>query len=183
MEESPGNFTGLLGRLNQKSCDFIVGGFYPDNDVIQSFWVSDTYLEDSYTWFVKLADPRPPWMALYVIFQNLTWLSCVAMLFLTWITWYILVHFLPEPLDTREFSLVGINNMAVTICVSVNERPTCGASRIFFVLLALYGLNLTSTYTSKLIAVFSDPGFLHQIHTLQEVKEAGIPYGKIVKKL
>lgn len=121
-------------------------------------------------------------MALYAIFKNLTWLSCIGMLLLTWLTWFSLVHFLPEPLYTREFSLIGINNMAVTICVSANERPLCGASRIFFIFLALYGLNLTSTYTSKLIAVFANPGFLHQIDKFQEVKEAGIPYGKINKK-
>ncbi|XP_037809204.1 glutamate receptor ionotropic, delta-2 [Lucilia sericata] len=177
VEEKDGNWSGLLGRLNERSCDFIVGGFYPDNDVIQSFWVSDTYLDDSYTWFIKLADPRPPWMALYAIFKNMTWLACILMLILTWITWFILVNFLPEPLYARELSLTGINNLAVTICVSANERPICGASRIFFIFLALYGLNLTSTYTSKLIAVFANPGFLHQIDNLQEVKEAGIPYG------
>ncbi|XP_065366791.1 uncharacterized protein Ir60a [Calliphora vicina] len=177
VEEKSGNWSGLLGRLNERSCDFIAGGFYPDNDVIQSFWVSDTYLDDSYTWFVKLADPRPPWMALYAIFEDYTWLSCILMLLLTWITWFILVKFLPEPLYTREFSLIGINNMAVTICVSANERPICGSSRIFFIFLALYGLNLTSTYTSKLIAVFANPGYLHQIDKLQEVKDAGIPYG------
>ncbi|KAM7342062.1 ionotropic receptor 60a [Cochliomyia hominivorax] len=174
-----GNWTGLLGRLNEKSCDFIMGGYYPDNDVIKSFWVSDTYLDDSYTWYVKLADRRPPWMALYAIFKNLTWLSCIGMLFLTWITWFTLVHFLPEPLYTREISLIGINNMAVTICVSANERPICGSSRLFFIFLALYGLNLTSTYTSKLIAVFANPGFQHQIDNLREVQKAGIPYGGI----
>lgn len=179
-DEDSGNFTGLLGRLNEKSCDFIMGGFYPDNDVIKRFWVSDCYFSDSYTWFVKLADPRPAWMALYAIFKNLTWLSFILMLLITWITWFILVYFLPEPSDTREFSLIGINSMAVSICVSVNERPMCGATRIFFVFLAIYGLNVTSTYTSKLISVFTNPGYLHQIDNLKEVKDAGIPYGKFL---
>ncbi|XP_061399889.1 uncharacterized protein LOC133335599 [Musca vetustissima] len=177
VQEEAGNWTGLLGRLNEKSCDFIMGGFYPDNEIISNFWVSDTYLEDSYTWYVKLADPRPAWMALYSIFQNLTWAAFVVMLLITWLTWFVLVYFLPEPAESKEVSLTGINNMAVSICVSVNERPLCLASRFFFVSLALYGLNVTSTYTSKLISVFSNPGHLHQIDTLAEVVDAGIPFG------
>ncbi|XP_058975261.1 uncharacterized protein LOC131801154 [Musca domestica] len=177
VQEEAGNWTGLLGRLNEKSCDFIMGGFYPDNEIISNFWVSDTYLEDSYTWYVKLADPRPAWMALYSIFENLTWLAFIVMLLITWLTWFVLVYFLPEPPETREWSLTGINSMAVSICVSVNERPLCMASRFFFISLALYGLNVTSTYTSKLISVFSNPGYLHQIDTLPEVVEAGIPFG------
>ncbi|XP_073847891.1 ionotropic receptor 60a [Musca autumnalis] len=177
IQEESGNWTGLLGRLNEKSCDFIMGGFYPDNEIITNFWVSDTYLEDSYTWYVKLADPRPAWMALYSIFQDLTWAAFIVMLLITWLTWFVLVYFLPEPPESREWSLTGINSMAVSICVSVNERPLCVASRFFFISLALYGLNVTSTYTSKLISVFSNPGYLHQIDTLAEVVEAGIPFG------
>lgn len=178
VREEAGNWSGLLGRLNKKTCDFILGGFYPDNDVIRDFWVSDSYLEDSYTWFVKLADPRPAWMALYSIFEKFTWMAFVVMLLITWITWSILVNLLPEPPESRELSLTGINSLAVSICVSVNERPICLASRFFFLLLAAYGLLVTSTYTSKLISVFSNPGILHQIHTLGEVVEFGIPFGK-----
>ncbi|XP_075167393.1 ionotropic receptor 60a [Haematobia irritans] len=172
-----GNWSGLLGRLNEKSCDFIMGGYYPDNEVLNSFWVSDCYLQDSYTWFTKLADPRPAWMALYSIFDHFTWMVFVGMILITWVTWALLVNMLPEPPQSREWSLTGINNLGVSVCVSVQERPLCMASRFFFVALAIYGLNVTSMYTSKLISLFSNPGLLHQIDSLEEVVEAGIPFG------
>uniref|UniRef100_A0A1I8PFB4 Ionotropic glutamate receptor C-terminal domain-containing protein n=2 Tax=Stomoxys calcitrans TaxID=35570 RepID=A0A1I8PFB4_STOCA len=172
-----GNWSGLLGRLNDRDCDFIIGGFYPDNEVVGSFWVSDCYLQDSYAWFAKLADPRPAWMALYSIFGNRTWMCFMAMLLISWLAWALFVIVLPEPTESREWSLTFINNIAVSLCVSVNERPFCMASRIFFVSLSLYGLNVASTYTSKLISVFSNPGNLHQIDNLREVVEAGIPFG------
>uniref|UniRef100_A0A1A9X4A3 Ionotropic glutamate receptor C-terminal domain-containing protein n=1 Tax=Glossina brevipalpis TaxID=37001 RepID=A0A1A9X4A3_9MUSC len=177
VEDDSGEFSGLLGKLNKKSCDFIIGGFYPDNDVIEKFWVTDCYLQDRYTWFVKLADTRPIWLALCSIFDPIIWLSLIGMLFISWMFWYIFVSVLPEPKKFKDFSLTGINNLAVVICVSVNERPFCHASRIFFLALTLYGLNVSTTYSSKLISVLTDPGLMDQIDSLSEVVAAGLPFG------
>uniref|UniRef100_A0A1A9ZW92 Ionotropic glutamate receptor C-terminal domain-containing protein n=1 Tax=Glossina pallidipes TaxID=7398 RepID=A0A1A9ZW92_GLOPL len=177
VEDDFNEFSGLLGKLDKKSCDFIIGGFYPDNDVTEKFWVTDCYLQDRYTWFVKLANPRPIWLALCSIFDTSTWLSLIGMLFISWMFWYIFVTLLPEPRKSKDFSLTGINNLAVVICVSVNERPFCHASRMFFLALTLYGLNVSTTYASKLISVLTDPGLMHQLNSLPEVVAAGIPFG------
>ncbi|XP_017486025.1 PREDICTED: uncharacterized protein LOC108374561, partial [Rhagoletis zephyria] len=177
VREENGTWTGLLGRLFDRDCDFILGGFFPDNEVNENFWTSDCYLSDSYTWFVKLADPRPAWIALYSIFQDETWICFIVLLSFTWIFWYFFVNMLPEPPDHKDFSLAGINAMAVSICVAVEERPECFASRIFFLAVTIYGMNVVAIYTSQLITVFTDPGYLHQIDNLVEVLEAGIPFG------
>ncbi|XP_029405429.2 uncharacterized protein LOC105224711 [Bactrocera dorsalis] len=177
VREENGTWTGLLGKLIDRNCDFILGGFYPDNEVNEDFWASTCYLSDSYTWYVKLADRRPAWIALYQIFQDETWMCFLALLLLTWLFWYFFVNVLPEPSDHKDLSLAGINAMAVSLCVSVEERPECYASRIFFLALSFYGVNVVAVYTSQLISVFTDPGFLHQIDTLKEVIEADIPFG------
>ncbi|XP_053967113.1 uncharacterized protein LOC128868714 [Anastrepha ludens] len=177
VREENGTWTGLLGKLFDRDCDFIIGGFFPDNEVIENFWGSDCYLYDSYTWFVKLADPRPAWMAIYHIFKDETWLCFIILLLITWIFWYFFVNMLPEPPNHKDFSLTGINAMAVSICVAVEERPECFSSRIFFLALTIYGMNVVAIYNSQLITVFTDPGYLHQIHNLLEVLDAGIPFG------
>lgn len=51
--------------------------------------------------------------------------------------------------------------------------------RIFFIALALYSVNLTTIYTSKLINVFTDPPFEDQIDTIVEIVESHLPIGKI----
>lgn len=154
-----------------------MGGFYPDNEVIDYFWGSDSYLQDAHTWFTKLADHRPPWQAMVGIFTPWTWVCFLVMLLFSWLCWYLLVTMLPEPQYFQQLSLTGINSLAVTIGSAVLERPVCEASRLFFVTLALYGINLVAMYTSKMIVTFQYPGYLHQLDELEEVVAAGIPFG------
>lgn len=47
-----GSWSNLLGMLRDDKCDFIVGGFFPDNEVHVDFSVSNTYFQDTYTWLV-----------------------------------------------------------------------------------------------------------------------------------
>lgn len=154
-----------------------MGGFYPDNEVIDYFWGSDCYLQDAHTWFTKLADHRPPWQAMVGIFTPWTWVCFLVMLLFSWLCWYLLVTMLPEPQYYQHLSLTGINALAVTIGTAVQERPICEATRLFFVTLTLYGINLVAMYTSKMIVTFQYPGYLHQLDELEEVVEAGIPFG------
>ncbi|XP_032292969.1 uncharacterized protein Ir60a [Drosophila virilis] len=172
-----GKWNGLLGKLENGECDFIMGGFYPDNEVEGIFWGSDCYLQDAHTWYTKLADRRPAWQAMVGIFEPFTWMCFLLTLVLSWLFWYALVTLLPEPQYYQQLSLTGINALAVSICVTVQERPICEATRIFFMMLTLYGINVVAVYTSKMIATFQDPGYLHQLDELHEVVAAGIPFG------
>lgn len=43
----------LLGLLRNDKCDFLVGGFFPDNEVHDDFGETSTYFEDTYTWYVE----------------------------------------------------------------------------------------------------------------------------------
>ncbi|KAH8401058.1 hypothetical protein KR009_002764 [Drosophila setifemur] len=172
-----GEWNGLLGKLKDNECDFVVGGFYPDNEVADFFWGSDTYLQDAHTWYIKMADRRPAWQAMVGIFERDTWICFVLMLILSWLFWFALVKILPEPDYYQQLSLTAINALAVSISVAVQERPICHTTRLFFMGLTLYGLNLVATYTSKMIATFQDPGYLHQLDELTEVVAAHIPFG------
>ncbi|KAM8713199.1 hypothetical protein ACLKA7_013501 [Drosophila subpalustris] len=175
--QGDGNFNGLLAKLSDGECDFIMGGFYPDNEVTDYFWGSDCYLQDAHTWFAKLADRRPAWQAMVGIFALSTWISFLLALVLSWLFWYALVRILPEPEFYQQLSLTGINALGVTIGVAVQERPICDATRLFFLALTLYSINLVATYTSKMIETFQYPGYLHQLDDLREVVAAGIPFG------
>ncbi|XP_017045371.1 uncharacterized protein LOC108090947 [Drosophila ficusphila] len=175
--DSAGSWNGLLGKVTDNECDFVMGGFYPDNEVADFFWGSDTYLQDAHTWYVKVAERRPAWQAMVGIFATYTWIGFLLILVLSWLSWFALVQLLPEPRYYQQLSLTAINALAVSICVAVQERPVCEATRVFFMGLTLYGLNVVATYTSKMIATFQDPGYLHQLDELTEVVAAGIPYG------
>ncbi|XP_030375545.1 uncharacterized protein LOC115624841 [Scaptodrosophila lebanonensis] len=177
IDSGSGNWSGLLGKLTDGECDFIIGGFYPDNDVADFFWGSDCYLQDAYTWYIRLAEHRPAWQAMVAIFSLGTWLCLFGTLLISWLSWYFLVQVLPEPQYYQQLSLTAINALAVSISVAVYERPLCESTRLFFMALTLYGLNIGATYTSKMIETFQDPGYLHQLDKLEEAMEAGIPFG------
>jgi len=171
--DGPANWTGLLGKVQNNECDFVFGGYYPDNEVADHFWGSDTYLQDAHTWYIKMADRRPAWQALVGIFEAYTWIGFILILIISWLFWFTLVMILPEPKYYQQLSLTAINALAVTISIAVQERPICETTRLFFMALTLYGLNVVATYTSKMIATFQDPGYLHQLDELTEVVAAG----------
>ncbi|XP_016974779.1 uncharacterized protein LOC108041375 [Drosophila rhopaloa] len=175
--DTAGNWNGLLEKVVDNECDFIIGGFYPDNEVADYFWGSDTYLQDAHTWYIKMAERRPAWQAMVGIFEVYTWIGFILILIISWLFWFALVTVLPEPKYFQQLSLTAINALAVSISIAIQERPICESTRLFFMALTLYGLNVVATYTSKMIATFQDPGHLHQLDELREVLEAGIPYG------
>lgn len=45
-----GSWSDLFGMLRNDQCDFVVGGFFPDDETHNDFGVTDTYLQDSATW-------------------------------------------------------------------------------------------------------------------------------------
>lgn len=70
-----------------------------------------------------------------------------------------------------------MNSLAVILGISSNNRPNHTPLRVFFILLALYGLNVTTIYTSKLITVFTEPAHEQQIVEIREIMDAGVPIG------
>lgn len=48
--EGDGKWSNLLGMIRGDMCHFVLGGFFPDNDVHDDFDVTVPYLDDTYTW-------------------------------------------------------------------------------------------------------------------------------------
>lgn len=84
---------------------------------------------------------------------------------------------MPEAQPHKRFVVVILNAWCVFLGVSANNRPEFLPLRIFFILLALYGLNVTTIYTSFLITVFTHPSHEQQIDSIDDIIEAGLPLG------
>lgn len=182
--EPNSSWSGLLADLVDKDCDLLVGGFFPDNDVHVDFAVTTTYMQDSYTWYVFVAQLQEPWRGLIAIFEPLTWLLFVLLLGVASAAWLFFgscnASPLPaerEPIAHRRPALVCLNTWSVFLSVSANNRPEQTPLRIFFIMLALYGLNVTTIYTSNLITMFTDPRHDHQLDSIDEIIEAEMPLG------
>lgn len=105
----------------------------------------------------------------------------VGLFLLASITWYLLGIAMPERKPHKRVALCVLNSWAVFLGISANNRPEWSPLRVFFIILALYGLNVTTIYTSKLITVFTSPAYEEQIDTIDEIVESGLPIGKFCR--
>lgn len=123
----------------------------------------------------------PEWLGMLSIFQMTTWIVTCFILIVSTISWYIFGRITSEEKHHSQFAICLLNSLAVTICVAVNNRPALSPLRIFFIALTLYSINLTTTYTSKLIDVFTNPPYEDQIDTIAEIVESKLAIGKLDK--
>lgn len=170
-------WSDLLGKLRADECDIIVGSFYPDFDVHIDFAGTSLYLQDYYTWFVKLAGLESRWKVLLMIFEVPTWQLIALSLLISSISWYYIGSALPESNAHKLLSTCFLNTWCVFLCVSTNNRPMCSSLRIFFIASALYAMNLTTIYTSLLIIFFTSPPRMHQIDSIDEILAANFQIG------
>lgn len=127
--------------------------------------------------YAFVADLKPRWMSLVSIFEPNTWMVFSVITILNGCTWFFLGVLLPEKKAHKILSTCLLNSWAVFLGVSTNHRPQLAPLQIFFIMIALYGLNVTTIYTSKLITVFTNPAYEEQIDTIQEILNSGLPYG------
>lgn len=118
-----------------------------------------------------MAQLSPPWEGLIEIFQPITWLLFVLILLVAAFAWYIFGVTMPESAPHRKVAVLMMNTWCVFLGISANNRPDFTPLRVFFIMLALYGLNVTTIYTSKLINVFTEPKYEPQIDSISKIIE------------
>lgn len=128
--------------------------------------------------YVFIAKRLPEWLGMLVIFKYTTWIVTCSILIASAISWCFFGRMTTEKKSHSRFAQCFLNSWAVTICISVHNRPERSALRIFFIALALYSINLTTIYTSKLIDVFVNPPYEDQIDTIEEIVDSQLPIGE-----
>ena len=172
-----GTWSDLLGKVRDDSCDIIAGAFFPDHEVHAVFAATDFYLQDFYTFYVQKAPLAPRWKGLVTIFKIKAWTAFAVVLIISWISWYIFGLISGESYQHHQLLLTFMNVWAVSLGISANNRPAYSTLRMFFSFLALYALTITAIYTSKLITVFTHPKYDHQVDSIEEILESGMPIG------
>lgn len=124
-----------------------------------------------------VAPLQPPWLGLITIFEYTTWIASCLILLISSLAWYSFGHATPEKIPHKRFVLCSLNSLSVSLGISSHNRPAYYPLRIFFLTLAIYAVNITTIYTSKLINVFTHPAYEEQIDTIQEIIESKLPIG------
>lgn len=117
------------------------------------------------------------WKGLITIFQPTTWIVFILIFLIAVLSWLLFGITMPEQPPHKKIIMCAMNTWSVFLGISSNNRPERTPLRIFFVLLALYGLNVTTIYTSNLINVFTHPNYEKQIDTIEDIVANDMPLG------
>lgn len=129
--------------------------------------------------YVYVATFRPEWLAMLMIFKEFTWIGICVTLLVSGIAWYFLGRLTREKLPHGVPQLCALNSFSLLITHATNNRPLLTPLRILFVALALFGMNITTIYSSKLIRVFTHPVLEDQIDTVEEIITSRMPVGEL----
>lgn len=112
------------------------------------------------------------------IFEGTTWAAFCFVLIISAISWFYLGRATPEKMAHKHFGLCFLNSWCVFLGVASNNHPFWHPVRIVFISLTLYGINVTTIYTSKLVQVFTNPPYQEQIDTIEEIIDSKLPIGE-----
>ena len=129
--------------------------------------------------YVFIATFRPEWLAMLMIFKKFTWIGICVTLLVSGIAWYYLGRLTREKLPHGVAQLCALNSFSLLLGHATNNRPLLTPLRVLFVALALFGMNITTIYSSKLIRIFTHPALEDQIDSVEEIIASRLPIGEL----
>jgi hypothetical protein len=167
-----GTWDGIMGEVLYNISDVAIGGVSPTNSPVDT---SVTYFTERITFFVPFAEKFPAWLSFSRVFRASTWLCLLISVLLSGILMRCMAS---GHLD--EYGRYG--NIAqclscawcTVIGVSVVEMLRSNSIRVFFTSWLAYSLAINLIFQIFVTSFLMDPGFYHQINSLEELKESDL---------
>jgi hypothetical protein len=176
-EKLPNNtWTGLKGDLFNNVTELGFGGLLLDTELCEVFDCTVTYLKDTLVWHVPRAKQVPHWKGLYGVFNKKTW---VVILVLSIAVALLLWRMGCLSKETSYVTVVKCLSQvwAIMLGVSVPEMPRASNLRLLFLIWVIYCLHINAIYLSFLTSFLINPGFEHQVRTVEELVQSKLDYG------
>lgn len=177
-----GSWTGILGRVLSGSSDVAMCSLYYVCHLSNDFECSKPYVFDKTSWCLPCPRPFPHWLSLTRVFKLDLWLvfilSYVIYASLMWISATLNNMQGNKELSYTSVSKCFLNLWAVILGVAAHGKiPSKSVIRTSFVLWVLYSLVLNVVYQTFLTTFLIQPGFEHEISTVNELLESGMEMG------
>lgn len=146
-----------------------------DNDarVQKLLWVTIPYIQDDQTWCVATARPQDVWQNIFSIYTVSTWLSLVAAIFVNALVIYLLIRAENKHESYVSTLMIG---MATAIGQYVSYEPQRISIRVMMIFLFLYGIVMSSSFSSFLLGILTRPRFKLQVDSLSLAMEYDFRY-------
>lgn len=165
------NFSNLINCLQKnvfifRNTDMMIGGLGETELTRKKLSSSIPYYTDDLTWCIAKAGLAPTWLNVFKIFDVSTWIVVAVMLLLTTI---ILHRFKKSDKNNENLGWSFLITLSMTISTPGHYKPNKFFIKIFFMTLAIYGMNFGAAYHSILISVLTSPRYDKQISSLDEI--------------
>lgn len=163
----------MIVLTRSSDADILIGGMDRDMRVAKTLWISIPYIQDDQTWCVATARPRDIWRNIFGIYTMFTWSILIATIFFIASVIYAFMQLEHRPENYAWTLLVG---MAAALGQTGSYEPWRTSIRVFMCFLFMYGLVMSTSFSSFLISILTRPRFKTQINTVRSAIDAGFQF-------
>lgn len=170
-----GRITGLLGQIVLGKADIGFGAWPLHPKLIMIMDSTKTYYRDDWLWWVPCAKKLPQWKSITMVFLPETWI----VLFVSIISAIVVISGLVtcEPIEYRVYRNCASTVWATFLGVSTPYLPRRTPTRIFLISWIWYCVAVNVIFQAFLTSFIIEPGFQHQMNSIEEIVTSGIKYG------
>lgn len=168
------SITGLYADVVNAKVDVMIGGLFENNVSREILSSSIPYMDDELTWCVPPAKNAPTWMNAFGVFDIMTWMIALVLVFLTGLMLYGLMA--AENKRNENYMWCTLVAMCVSINVPAPYKPTTGYIRVFLASFFLYGVHFNAGYQSYLVSVLTRPRFEKQVDNVRNAIDEGFTF-------
>ncbi|RZB40763.1 Lig chan domain containing protein [Asbolus verrucosus] len=168
VKDEEGYWSNGLGRVYNDSC-LGVGNFYFVADYAKDFDFTSSHFVSNLVWIVPIAQYVPKWRVLTVIFSWRLWVVCFGFVVLCALAFKMGALSKSECSFYKKFGNDFLVAFQVVITSVTNRQPNSDWIRIVFVSLSIFGIIISSVYTSSLINYLTRPQRELQVNSIEDV--------------
>ncbi|KAJ9577904.1 hypothetical protein L9F63_025237 [Diploptera punctata] len=146
--------------------------------------ISKTYTHVSmfssykYVWFVPKSKSFARWSSFTRVFNTTTWISILFFLIFAGVAlkfFSVIIHCIENKSEThKEMSYSLLISWSIILGVSVPEMPSNIHLQILFISIVIWCLAINTVFQSFVTIYFFDPGYHHQINTIEEIVNSNL---------
>jgi hypothetical protein len=175
-------FLYTVRHLEPSSSDIAIGVLSFGESDIATVESTISYAEIKLKWHVPCPKQVSRLTSICAIFSLQVWLcfyffATVAVITMWLLAKYARKHHVRESASYMTVMYCIYNLWALTTGVSVPQKPTSNALRIFFIAWVWFSVSVSTVYQAFFVGFLVNPGFEKSITTLNELIESKIEYG------
>lgn len=157
----------------------MIGAMDLDYRAENLFWQSKAYFQDDVTWCVSRSKARGIWRNIFQIFSTKVWFALIVATLVIAVAIRLITQ-----VESRRENFVWSFMFSVSAAIGRNAlfEPKRTSVRILMVFLFLYGLVLSTSFSTFLVSALTKPHYKYQVSNIEQAVERNFKFvgGEVV---